>query len=146
MTLAITSTAFAHNESIPKKYTCQGEDINPPFDIVGIPEGCKSLVLIHDDPDAPMGIWDHWIMWNIKPIDHIEEHSVPERAIQGTNSWGRRDYGGPCPPDGEHRYFFKLYALDVELDLTEGDKAAVMQAIERHILEETELIGLYCKS
>ena len=143
--MKLTSSAFAHNAPIPTKYTCQGEDINPPLSISDIPEGAISLALIVDDPDAPMGIWDHWLIWNIKPANQIEEDSSP--GIQGQNSWGRSDYGGPCPPSGTHRYFFKLYGLDLNLDLHNGaTKTELENAIQGHIIEQAELIGLYKKS
>lgn len=143
--MKITSPAFAHNESIPKKYTCQGEDINPPLTLSDIPQGTVSLTLIHDDPDAPMGTWDHWLIWNIKPVAEIKENSVP--GTQGKNSWGKSCYGGPCPPSGTHRYFFKLYALDCELALSEGaTKSELEAAMANHILAQAELMGLYCKS
>ena len=112
----LTSPAFGHNDRIPDIYTCAGKDINPPLRIQNIPQNTKSLVLIMDDPDAPMGTWNHWIVFNIPPIDAIKEDSVPEGASHGKNSWGRFDYGGPCPPSGIHRYFFRLYALDTFLD------------------------------
>ena len=143
--MKLVSPAFAHNTIIPKKYTCQGEDISPPLTISDIPEGTVSLALINDDPDAPMATWDHWLIWNIKPVEEIKEDSVP--GTQGKNSWGRNDYGGPCPPSGTHRYFFKLYALNCELDLQQGaTKAELEAAMEGHILERAELIGLYKKS
>ena len=105
--MKLASPAFAHNAIIPQKYTCQGEDISPPLTISDIPKGTVSLALINDDPDAPMGTWDHWLIWNIKPTAEIKEDSAP--GTQGKNSWGRNDYGGACPPSGTHRYFFKLY-------------------------------------
>lgn len=143
--MKLTSPAFPHNSIIPKKYTCQGEDISPPLTISDIPEGTVSLALINDDPDAPMGTWDHWLIWNIKPTSEIKENSAP--GTQGKNSWGRNDYGGPCPPSGTHRYFFKLYALDCELDLAKGATKAELQAsMEGHIVAQAELIGLYKKS
>ena len=143
--MKIASPAFAHNAMIPQKYTCQGEDISPPLTLSDIPEGTISLTLINDDPDAPMGTWSHWIIWNIKPTREIQENSAP--GTQGQNSWGRNDYGGPCPPSGTHRYFFKLYALDSELELQEGaTKAELEAAMDGHILEQAELIGLYKKS
>ena len=148
-TMKATSTEFEHNQMIPAKFTCQGEDINPTLKIEDIPEGTKSLVLINDDPDAPMGTWDHWIVFNIATNGQeltIGENSVPA-GTQGKNSWGRNDYGGPCPPSGTHRYFFKFYALDTTLDLQEGvKKKTIEQAMEGHILQEVELIGLYKKS
>ena len=143
--MKLTSPAFEHNQMIPKKYTCQGEDINPLLVINDIPEGAVSLSLINDDPDAPGGTWDHWIIWNITPAGDIKEDSAP--GTQGKNSWGRNDYGGPCPPSGTHRYFFKLYALDSELELKEGaTKTELETAMDGHILEQSELIGLYQKS
>jgi hypothetical protein len=144
----LKSPAFENNEKIPRKYTCQGDDINPPLKIEGTPpEGAKSLVLIVDDPDAPMGTWDHWLVWNIPPIvSSIEENSVPEGAVQGKNSWGNNKYGGPCPPSGTHRYFFKLYALDTTLDISENSqKKDLEEAMEDHILAQTKLVGLYAK-
>lgn len=150
--LAVTSPAFENNTRIPRKYTCEGEDISPPLEFSGIPGNAESLVLIVDDPDAPdpanpKMVWDHWILWNIPPgKGDILENTVPEGAVQGRNGWGRNEYGGPCPPIGRHRYFFKLYALDCKLDLsTDAGKEEVEGAMEGHILDKTELIGLYEK-
>ena len=143
--MIITSPGFTHNAMIPSRYTCQGEDINPPLQISDLPLGAKSLVLINDDPDAPGMTWDHWVVYNIAPTEKIEEDSVP--GLQGKNSWGRNDYGGPCPPRGAHRYFFKLYALDIRLELKEGvRKKQVEDAMKGHILSEAILIGLYKKT
>jgi len=143
--MKITSPAFTHNQMIPRKFTCQGDDLNPALKIDGLPEGTVSLVLINDDPDAPGGTWDHWIVYNIDPISEIAENSEP--GVQGKNSWGRNDYGGPCPPSGTHRYFFKLYALDAKLNLPEGaPKAKLEAAMKGHVLAQAELIGLYKKS
>mgnify|MGYP001827221761 CR=1 FL=1 len=143
--MKLTSPAFAHQAMIPQKYTCQGEDISPPLTLSNIPEGTISLALINEDPDAPMGTWNHWLIWNIKPTEEIKEDSAP--GIQGKNSWERNDYGGPCPPRGTHRYFFKLYALDTELDLPAGStKEELEKAMVDHILEQTELLGVYQKS
>jgi len=144
ISMKISSPAFGPNESIPSKYTCDGENVNPPLQFQDIPDGTKSLVLIVDDPEAAAGIWVHWLVWNISPeISQIEENSVPANAIQGTTSFERADYGGPCPPE-EHSYFFKLYALDVELDLESAkEKKDLEAAMNGHILEKTELIGLY---
>jgi len=140
----ITSPAFLHNQSIPQKFTCQGEDINPALTLEDLPEGTVSLVLINDDPDAPGGTWDHWIVYDIKPTGSIAENSVP--GTQGKNSWGRNDYGGPCPPSGTHRYFFKVYALDAKLNLPAGaTKAKVESAMKSHILAQAQMIGLYKK-
>ena len=101
--LVISSPAFKNNKEIPRKYTCDGEDVNPQLDINGLPEETKSLVLIVDDPDAPMGDWVHWIVWNIAPTDKIKENSVP--GVEGMNDFSKHYYGGPCPPSGTHRYF-----------------------------------------
>jgi Raf kinase inhibitor-like YbhB/YbcL family protein len=145
--LTITSPAFKHEKPIPAKYSCQGEDINPPLNINGIPEEAKTLVLIMDDPDAPMGTFDHWVMWNIPPVSEISEDTVPEGAEQGKNSWDKNEYGGPCPPSGTHRYYFKLYALDTSLDLpASSGKKDVESAMSGHVLAETVLMGTYEKS
>lgn len=143
--MRLTSSAFAHNTMIPRKYTCQGEDVNPPLVISGLPDTTVTLALINDDPDAPGGTWDHWIVWDIPPAAAIAENSVP--GVQGKNSGGGIDYEGPCPPSGTHRYFFKLYALDTKLSLKEGArKSEVLKAMQGHILGQTELVGLYQKS
>jgi Raf kinase inhibitor-like YbhB/YbcL family protein len=118
--LTVKSQAFENNKLIPKKYTCDGENVNPPLTIEGAPEGAKSLVLIVDDPDAPMGTWDHWVIWNIPPPGKIEENTVP--GTEGTNSARKQSYMGPCPPWGTHRYFFKAYALDAKLNLNSDAK------------------------
>lgn len=145
-TLRLTSTAWENNMSIPKQFTCEGRDINPPLSIIGVPDGVKSFVLIVDDPDAPIGIWDHWVLWNI-PGDtrFIAENTVPKGAVEGINDFKKTAYGGPCPPPGRaHRYFFKLYALDAKLDLARGStKEDVEQAMLNHIVDETELVGVY---
>lgn len=149
--MKLSSISFGQNESIPSKYTCEGENISPPLLIEDVPEGAVSLVLIMDDPDVPKdlkpdGMWDHWVIWNI-PVDTsaIAEGIAP-RGVQGMTSYDKKEYGGPCPPDREHRYFFKLYALDSELDLPhESRKVDVERAMEGHIVEKTELIGLYDK-
>ena len=145
--MIIKSSAFQNKELIPSKYTCDGEDINPPLEIEGVPEEAKSLVLIVDDPDAPMGTWVHWVVWNISPeIKHIGEDSIPAAAgaQEGMTDFGRPGYGGPCPPSGTHRYFFKLYALDTELDLpASARKEDVEEAMKGHILDSATLVGLY---
>ena len=146
MGLKVTSSSFGHNGRIPAKFTCDGIDVNPSLHINNVPEGAKSLVLIMDDPDAPMGTWDHWVVWNIEPSPVIEENSVPAGAVQGKNSWGKTKYGGPCPPSGTHRYFFKVYALDAFLDLSsKSDKKTVEKAMKGHVLAQGELIGLYSR-
>jgi len=140
--LRITSPVFKNNGFIPVKYTCEGDDVNPPLTIEGIPEGTKSLVLIVDDPDATMGTWDHWVVWNIPPVEKIEENSVP--GTEGLNDFRRHSYGGPCPPSGTHRYFFKVYALDINLDLHPNSrKKDVEKAMKEHMLAKGEVIGLY---
>jgi len=140
--LIITSPVFKNNGMIPRKYTCDGADVNPPLNIRGIPKTAESLVLIVDDPDAPMGTWDHWIVWNILPEERIEENSVP--GVEGLNDFRKHSYGGPCPPSGTHRYFFRVYALDRILDLKPNSrKRDVERAMGRHILAQGEIIGLY---
>ena len=140
--MKLKSPAFRDSGNIPSKYTCDGENINPPLQIEDIPDGTVSLVLIMDDPDAPMGTWDHWVLWNIPIIDHIDEDSVT--GTQGLTSWKKHNYGGPCPPDRKHRYFFKLYALDTKLQLSENStKKDVEHAMKGHMIEKAELFGLY---
>ena len=140
--MKITSPEFQNNQLMPGKFTCDGEDINPALNIEGVPEGTKSLALIMDDPDAPMGTWVHWVVFDIPVISEIKENSVPGK--QGNNTAGRKQYHGPCPPSGTHRYFFKIYALDTVLNLNEGiTKSQLEKAMESHILDKAELIGLY---
>ncbi|WP_238430282.1 YbhB/YbcL family Raf kinase inhibitor-like protein [Chitinophaga agri] len=144
-TLKITSSAFDHEGVIPLKYTCEGEEVNPPLQIEQIPEGTKTLAIIMEDPDAPNGTFDHWLVWNIPPASSmIGGDSVP--GICGKNSGGNCNYYGPCPPSGTHRYYFHVYALDVKLDLDGGaDKAALKAAIEGHVIAEGVLMGTYGK-
>jgi len=143
----LLSSAFENNQLIPEKYGCAGENINPPLLISNTPEGTKSLVLIVDDPDASAGDWVHWILWNIPAsVTKIEENSVPKGALQGINDYEKNKYFGPCPPQGIHRYFFKLYALDNVLDLdTNTKKGDLENAMNRHIIRQTSLVGLYSK-
>ncbi len=142
--MQISSPEFQHNQAIPRKFTCQGDDINPTLIISGIPKETKSLALIVDDPDAPRGTWIHWVVYNMPVLERIEEDSIP--GTQGVNSAGEFTYHGPCPPSGTHRYFFKVYALDTELNLNAGiAKADLEQAIQGHVLDKAELIGLYKK-
>ncbi|MEM2865232.1 MAG: YbhB/YbcL family Raf kinase inhibitor-like protein [Candidatus Bathyarchaeia archaeon] len=142
--LKVTSPAFENNGFIPAKYTCDGDNVNPPLEIEGIPEGARSLVLIVDDPDAPMGTWNHWVVWNIPPMERIEEDSVP--GVEGINDFKEHSYGGPCPPSGTHRYFFKVYALDTKLGLDPNStREDVERAIEGHVLARGEIIGLYSR-
>ena len=140
--LSLTNSVFQHNGLIPRKYTCDGDDVNPPLNITGIPEATQSIVLIVDDPDAPMKTWDHWVVWNIAPREKIDENSVP--GIEGLNDFNRHSYGGPCPPSGTHRYFFKVYSLDTKLNLPPNSrKKDVEEAMKGHILAKGEIIGLY---
>lgn len=145
--MKLHSSDFSHEGVIPKKFTCDGEDVSPELSWTGVPEEAKSLALICDDPDAPMGTWDHWIVFNISPetTDFSEGmKQFPKGTRFGQNSWKRNDYGGPCPPDREHRYFFKLYALDTLLDLPDGStKKEIMQVMEGHILKHAELMAHY---
>lgn len=142
--LIVQSVAFSHNGHIPSRYTCEGENINPSLEISNVPEETKTLALIMEDPDAPKGTFDHWLLWNIPPTASIAEQSFP--GISGTNSFGKTGYGGPCPPSGSHRYFFKAYALDIELNLPAGsDKRNLLQAMEDHIIATGELMGYYQK-
>jgi Raf kinase inhibitor-like YbhB/YbcL family protein len=144
-TLKLSSPAFGHSELIPAKYTCDGSDVNPPFAIENIPPEAKSLALIVEDPDAPAGTWVHWVVWNISPATReIKEHSLPSGAQEGMNDFRKRRYGGPCPPSGTHRYFFKLYALDTTLSLSaNATKSTLESTMKGLILAQTELIGLY---
>lgn len=143
--MRIYSSAFQDNTLIPEKYTCDGQNVNPPLKFENVPAAAKSLALIVDDPDAPRGTWVHWVVWNIDPkTTEIKEHSVPAGAHQGVTDFKRNDYGGPCPPSGTHRYFFKLYALDTMLPLSQRTtKADLEKAMQGHIIEKTETVGLY---
>ena len=143
--MKLSSPEFENNDYIPKKFTCQGDDVNPALIIEDIPNEAKTFALIVDDPDAPMGTWVHWVVYNIPTaMSQIKEDSIP--GIQVMNNFGRVEYGGPCPPFGTHRYFFKVYALDVELGLKENSrKKDLEKAMEGHILDKAELIGLYKK-
>ena len=142
MDMKLTSPAFANNSNIPSRFTCEGNDTNPELIVENIPTGTKSMALIVDDPDAPMKTWVHWVVYDMAPQNLIEENSIPGK--QGVNDFRRKNWGGPCPPSGTHRYFFKLYALDKILGLNEGiDKKALEKAMEGHVLAKAELIGLY---
>lgn len=156
MALALTSTAFTPNGPIPALHTCQGKDISVALAWTGVPTGTRSLALIVDDPDAPdpkapKTTWVHWVLYNLpadtkKLAQAIQPDELPAGARQGRNDWGRTGYGGPCPPVGRHRYFHKLYALDVVLpDLKQPTKAQLEKAMEGHILERAELVGTYQK-
>ncbi len=152
MSIQITSTAFEEGGTIPQKYTCDGEDVSPALQWSGIPDGTQSIALICDDPDAPMGTWVHWVLFNI-PADTTElpENIPADRVLEngakhGINDFKKLGYGGPCPPGGTHRYFFKLYALDIEIGLEPGaTKEELLKAMEGHILDEGQLMGRYAR-
>ena len=149
--MKLLSSQFKERGIIPSRYTCEGANVSPPLEISGVPKGAKSLVLIMDDHDVPKhlradGVWDHWVVFNI-PVStkQIEEGTNP-KGVPGKTTYGHMKYGGPCPPNGEHRYLFKLYALDQMLDLKEGaTKKEVENAMKGHIIEETQLVGFYEK-
>jgi len=156
MALSLTSTAFAANAAIPKRYTCEGEDLSPPLTWSQAPQGTLSFALIVDDPDAPdprapKMTWVHWVIHNIPAAAHglpegASQRGLPAGAVQGINDWKRADYGGPCPPIGRHRYFHKLYALDTTLSgLERPTKAELLAAIKGHVLAQAELVGTYQK-
>ncbi|MBI2430525.1 MAG: YbhB/YbcL family Raf kinase inhibitor-like protein [Candidatus Levybacteria bacterium] len=146
--MKIISSAFEHNQNIPKKYTCDGENVSPAFSFVDVPKNAKSLVLIVDDPDATISTFVHWIVFNINPaVNEIAENSIPQGGVEGMTDFGKPGYGGACPPSGTHRYFFKLYALDTTLNLSSNaGKKEIEQAMQNHVLASTELIGLYSRS
>jgi hypothetical protein len=158
MTVILRSDAFVDGGAIPEKYTCDGEDCSPGLSWEGLPEATQSLVLIVDDPDAPdpsapRMVWDHWILYNLPPSlaglpEGIRPRDLPPGCGQGINSWGRTGYGGPCPPIGRHRYFHRLYALDIRLPTELGTpvKDDLLLAMEDHILAHTELVGTYEKA
>jgi Raf kinase inhibitor-like YbhB/YbcL family protein len=142
--MSLSSPDFKNRGDIPSRFTCEGEEINPALAITDLPPGTKSLALIVEDPDAPGRTFDHWIVWNIPPQEMIKQNSVP--GVQGKNSAGQSKYKGPCPPSGKHRYFFKLFALDVKLNLPEGsDKKMLQEAMKDHTLGKVEIVGLYQK-
>jgi Raf kinase inhibitor-like YbhB/YbcL family protein len=145
--LKVTSRAFADGGKIPKKYTCDGSNVSPPLRIEDVPRAARSLVLIVDDPDAPGRTWTHWLLWNIDPkVSEIWEDNVPQNAVEGTSDFGNAKYGGPCPPSGSHRYYFKVYALDSTLYLPSSTKkAALEKAMAGHILAEGKLMGTYSR-
>jgi Raf kinase inhibitor-like YbhB/YbcL family protein len=152
MAFEITSTAFAPGESIPIKFTCDGDDISPPLRWSDPPQGTQNFALIADDPDAPAGTWVHWVLYNLPAESRSLPEAVPPDADladggrHGQNSWRRLGYGGPCPPSGTHRYFFKLYALDSVPGLAAGaSKDKLLNAMEGHILGQTEVMGVYSR-
>ncbi len=143
--LKITSPVF--DRDIPRKYTCDGKNVNPPLEIKNVPPNAKSLALIVDDLDAPRKTFVHWILWNIDPeVKEIKEDSVPKGAVQGKNDFKKNSYGGPCPPSRTHRYIFKVLALGVRLDLGASSTAIDLQnAIKGHVIAEAQLMGLYSR-
>jgi len=145
-TMKITSSAFHEGGSIPSKFTCDGSDTSPPVQISDVPAEAKSLVLIADDPDAPGGLFTHWLVWNIPPqTSSIAEGSTP-KGVQGANDFGKSGYRGPCPPPGTHRYSFKIFALDRELELHAGAKRSqVDAAMKGHVIARGELVGRYAR-
>lgn len=156
MAFVLSSSSFTHQGEIPSEYTCEGSDISPPLSWSGIPDGTKSLAMIVDDPDAPdpkapQRVWVHWVLYNLPPTagalaEAATPDKLPEGTAQGKNDWGRIGYGGPCPPIGRHRYFFKIYALDAMLsDLGTPTKKELEKAMEGHILARAEIIGTYEK-
>lgn len=150
MSFPIKTTAFLEGGTIPKRFTCDGPDISPALTWAGAPPEAKSLALIVDDPDAPVGTWTHWIIWNIPPGSTLPEgvaktETLSDGARQGRNDFKRIGYGGPCPPAGKpHRYFFRLYALDSKLDLQQGaSRNELERAMKGHVLSQAELMGRY---
>ena len=145
--MKITSSAFPESGNIPSKFTCDGSDVNPALDFSGAPSAAKSLALIVDDPDAPSGVFTHWIVWNLDPkTNGIGENSSPAGAIQGTNDFSKSGYGGPCTPSGTHRYYFKIFALDCVLDLKTGAKRRELEAgMSGHVIGQGELMGRYSR-
>jgi len=150
MGIQVESSAFTEGSMIPVKYTCDGEDVSPPLRWGNLPISTKSIALISDDPDAPVGTWVHWVLYNLPPdVRDLPENIPPKKtlengAVHGTNDFKRLGYGGPCPPGGTHRYFFKIYALDTKIDLAPGaSKAQLVKAMEGHVLESGQLMGKY---
>ncbi len=152
MTMKLFSPAFGASEPIPRRYTCDGEDVSPPLRWSGVPDGTRSLALIVDDPDAPdpaapKMVWSHWVVYNLPPgMDGLPEGiaGLPAGGLDGINDWNRVGYGGPCPPVGRHRYFFRLYALDAVLpNLERPSRPELLQAMQGHVIAEAELVGTY---
>jgi Raf kinase inhibitor-like YbhB/YbcL family protein len=145
--ITVTSPAFSAGGKIPDRFTCKGANENPMLQFRGIPASAKSLVVIVDDPDAPSGLFTHWLVWNIDPTaTQITEKSVPAGAVQGTNDFGKIGYGGPCPPSGMHRYFFRVSALDQKVNLKGGAKRSELdKAMQGHIVARGELMGRYSR-
>jgi Raf kinase inhibitor-like YbhB/YbcL family protein len=156
MTLKVTSSAFQQGGPIPAQYTCEGNDISPPLAWAGLPNNTKSVAMIVDDPDAPdpakpQRVYVHWVVYNMPAQtttlpENASKSGMPAGALQGKNDWGKAEYGGPCPPIGRHRYFFKLYALDTTLALKAATKADFEKAVKGHIVDSGELMGTYQKA
>lgn len=152
MTLQVTSSAFSEGSSIPTQYTCDGKDVSPPLSWTGLPAATKSVALVCDDPDAPAGVWVHWVVYNLPLSSSGLPEGVPPRdeitggGLQGKNDFRKTGYGGPCPPGGTHRYVFTLYALDSDVKLPAGaTKAQLLGAIRGHVLAEGKLTGKYSR-
>jgi Raf kinase inhibitor-like YbhB/YbcL family protein len=156
MTLTIRSPSFTNGSGIPQRHTCEGADVSPPLELDGAPAGTRSLALVVDDPDAPdprapTRVWVHWVLYDLPPDtralpDALAASRLPKGTREGLNDWNRTGWGGPCPPIGRHRYFFKLYALDVELgDLRQPSKADLLAAMHGHVLAEAQVMGTYEK-
>jgi len=145
--ISLTSPAYQDGAMIPVEFTADGKDIHPPYRISALPDGTRSLALIMDDPDAPMGTWVHWVVWNLPAEEgELPAGQLPDGAVEGTNSWGRPGYGGPSPPSGTHRYFLRLFALDCRLDLPSStDAEGLRRAIEGHVLATARLMGRYSR-
>lgn len=150
MDINVSSSAFEEGGLIPRKYTCDGSDVSPPLTWEYVPEGAKTIALISDDPDAPMGTWVHWVLYNLPagisglPEAVPSDQKLPNGALQGRNDFRRIGYGGPCPPGGTHRYYFKVYALDSTLDLPPGaTKTELLKAMEGHVIAQGQLMGKY---
>ena len=142
----ITSSAFTHEGEIPKKYGCYGESVSPPLSLSAVPTATKSLALIVTDPDAPSGLFTHWVVWNISPDRTLIGEGEPPGGVEGTNSFGKTGYGAPCPPSGSHRYVFDVYALDTMLSLARGSaREDVESAMRGHVLAKGEIVGSYRK-
>ncbi|PYI98446.1 MAG: YbhB/YbcL family Raf kinase inhibitor-like protein [Verrucomicrobia bacterium] len=144
--MKITSSAFQQGGNIPSKFSCDGANTSPPLQISDVPPETKSVVLIVDDPDAPSGLFTHWAVWNISPqTSTIAEGNAP-KEVHGTNDFGKSGYGGPCPPSGTHRYYFRIFALDRELDLPSGAKRSQLDAaMKGHVIAQGELMGRYAR-
>ncbi|MDE1861836.1 MAG: YbhB/YbcL family Raf kinase inhibitor-like protein [Thaumarchaeota archaeon] len=144
--MKVTSSAFEDGGPIPSEFTCDGQDVSPPLAISDVPNGAKSLAIIMDDPDAPMGTFTHWVVWNIPPQKSEFTTGEKIQAPHGKTSFGRKSYGGPCPPGGTHRYFFKVFALDTMLEIKDGSsRNGLEKAMMGHILSESALMGKYSR-